>query len=132
MYSVYRKTDKYNLLYQAEEHQRQFNFPYQVGTDGDDPKVSLTNSMQSEVNDIVVIASDGLWDNLDLPAMKKIVNESEAERIAQLLAETAYTKSLSFDYESPFSTKAKKSGLHYPRSGKPDDISVISAQVVKE
>ena len=48
------------------------------------------------------------------------------------MAQTAYTKSLSFDYESPFTTKAIKAGLNYPRSGKPDDITVVSAKIVRE
>jgi hypothetical protein len=35
------------------------------------------------------------------------------------------------DYESPFYLKAKKAGLNYPKQGKPDDTSVIIAQIIK-
>lgn len=52
--------------------------------------------------------------------------------MAKEIAKRAQTLSLSENYESPFYKKAKECGLRTERSGKPDDISVIVARVMKE
>lgn len=36
------------------------------------------------------------------------------------------------EYESPFYLKASSQGIRYPKQGKPDDVSVIIAQIAKE
>ena len=51
-------------MYRSKEQQHQFNFPYQVGTSGDDPAKAEDLIHDVEHNDIIILASDGLWDNL--------------------------------------------------------------------
>ena len=48
-----------------EEHTHDFNFPFQIGSQGDNPTVSLTKQHQVQHNDIIVVGTDGLFDNLD-------------------------------------------------------------------
>lgn len=35
------------------------------------------------------------------------------------------------EYESPFYLKASSQGIRYPKQGKPDDVSIIIAQIIK-
>lgn len=51
-------------LFRTKEQQHQFNFPYQVGTGGDDPAKGDEFTHEVQHNDIVVMATDGLFDNL--------------------------------------------------------------------
>ena len=41
-----------------------FNYPYQVGTNGNDPADAVVDTHDIMENDIFVLASDGLFDNL--------------------------------------------------------------------
>ena len=41
-----------------------FNFPYQLGTSGDDPMSANQETHPVEDNDIFILGTDGLWDNL--------------------------------------------------------------------
>lgn len=45
---------------------------------------------------------------------------------------TRFLYSQQEEYESPFYLKAKEQGVKYPKQGKPDDVSIIVAQVIKE
>lgn len=54
-------------MYQFKEQQHQFNFPFQLtrkGHGGDDPYQSICEDFITEENDIVVVGSDGLFDNV--------------------------------------------------------------------
>ena len=64
VFSLYRKDQDYRLFFQAEENQREFNFPYQVGTEGDNPSESIKKDFPSNIGDLLVVGTDGLWDNL--------------------------------------------------------------------
>ncbi len=45
---------------------------------------------------------------------------------------TRFLYSQQEEYESPFYLKAQEQGVRYPKQGKPDDVSIIIAQVIKE
>jgi len=45
---------------------------------------------------------------------------------------TRFLYSQQEEYESPFYLKAQAQGIKYPKQGKPDDVSIIIAQVIKE
>jgi protein phosphatase PTC7 len=51
-------------LFRSKEQQHSFNFPFQVGTGGDDPAKADAEVHDVRDRDIVVLGSDGLWDNL--------------------------------------------------------------------
>jgi len=59
-YLIYRKQGlHYEPFYISPEHTRSFNFPYQIGTNGDDPKISLEKSHEVETGDFIIVATDG-------------------------------------------------------------------------
>lgn len=63
-YMILRKNKSegdYYALFRSKEqmHDHKFNTPYQLGFNCDDPSNSITNSHQLELNDIVILASDG-------------------------------------------------------------------------
>ena len=54
------------VVFQSKEQYRAFNYPYQVGTNGDNPMIYAgVSSHNIKNNDIIVCGSDGLFDNLD-------------------------------------------------------------------
>ena len=108
-----------------------FNFPYQIGTYGD----GLDNAQIIEIpikeNDIIILGSDGLFDNLfedqilNLLFDDQMINE-KAKYIADLAMEFAMSESAF----TPFTKNALENNL-YHKGGKLDDISVIVANILK-
>jgi len=50
-------------VYRSKEQQKRFNFPYQIGTGGDDPSTAIDKDVAVQHNDIIVMGSDGVFDN---------------------------------------------------------------------
>lgn len=124
---------QYKSLYRSEEQQHSFNFPFQCGTNGDPIESAVENSHDLQVNDIVIVGTDGVFDNLFDADIIDIVQKSkigEVRTIADKIAQLAYEKSLDTKYNSPFSIGAKKSGYRFV-GGKSDDITV-AVGIVKE
>eukprot|EP01022_Parablepharisma_sp_SALTPOND_P028810 TRINITY_DN71794_c0_g1_i1.p2 TRINITY_DN71794_c0_g1~~TRINITY_DN71794_c0_g1_i1.p2 ORF type:complete len:235 (+),score=14.55 TRINITY_DN71794_c0_g1_i1:620-1324(+) len=139
-YLILRKrAGETKLLYESVDMLHGFNFPYQVGTAGDNPYDASILSHKVELGDIIVLATDGLWDNLNKTQIIDIVQNSMEDgngiknlnKLAKELAQTAQKVALREDVETPFSQKAKKVGEIWP-GGKLDDITIIVAQIVKE
>jgi len=122
------------VIFKSEEQQHQFNFPYQVGTNGDHPEACEINVHEIKENDIIILGTDGLWDNLFEEQVLGVVKPfyelsykiKDLDYVANLIAVYAEKMSLSQKYKSPFCVKSK--GLYL--GGKPDDITIIVAQVV--
>ncbi len=60
----YNNSDgKYYKEFKSVEqmHDEHFNTPYQVGKEGDNPEVSITQTHQLINNDIVILATDGYF-----------------------------------------------------------------------
>ena len=67
-YMILRNTNgnqQYSCVYQSEEQQYQFNMPYQL-QDGHEEQAELAveSRHRLENGDIVIVGSDGLFDNL--------------------------------------------------------------------
>lgn len=64
-YFLYRKdpeTAKFKCFYVSPDHQRSFNFPYQIGTNGDPPEMSLEKTHDdARTGDVVVMGTDGYY-----------------------------------------------------------------------
>jgi len=140
-----------NYVFRSEEQQHSFNFPVQLGTgSSDSPADAQRFSVTVEKGDIVILASDGLFDNLFDEDILDIVRHHvaahtiqsgknkvprivnlEPQTISDALAKRA--KSISEDtrnVNSPFQSRAIQEGLYY-QGGKADDISVLVA-IVKD
>ena len=68
-YCILRETRSsvYEVVFQSKSQQRRFNFPYQLGWEqnGDHPESALNLSHDVKHQDIVVLGTDGVLDNLD-------------------------------------------------------------------
>ncbi|KAI8975581.1 phosphatase 2C-like domain-containing protein [Mycotypha africana] len=143
--SVIRQND---YIFRSEEQQHAFNFPYQLGTSSpDQPKDAQTFTVAVEKGDIIIMGSDGLFDNLfdgeilsivkrqvatyTIPGRPSRLLSLEPQVISDALAEQARIVSLSkMNVDSPFQERANHEGIYY-QGGKADDISVIVA-IVKD
>ncbi|KAG0183067.1 hypothetical protein DFQ28_004649 [Apophysomyces sp. BC1034] len=136
-------------VFRSEEQQHSFNFPYQLGTRSrDKPKHAQTFNINVEKNDIIVMGSDGLFDNLfDKEILTMVQSHVAANTLPgvagrparllnfdpQVLANALATEAQAVSenhrhLDSPFQRKAMNEGLYY-QGGKADDISVIVAIV---
>ena len=89
-YIVYRKVGKeLEEIFRSEDLVHDFNLPYQVGTRGDDPKKAHCDSHILYPGDIIVLATDGLWDNVQEEEIMKIVANKEKANSDDLLNEIA-------------------------------------------
>lgn len=126
----------YYKYFQSKEQQHSFNFPYQLGSNGDNPYFAKTDAFKIFENDIIILASDGLWDNLFINRVIFEVNRiiekfgRDLKMISDRLANLAFEHSLDKGYFSPFEKQARKNGKGF-KGGKSDDITVVVAQVVR-
>lgn len=124
------------ILLESAEQQHEFNNPYQlgIGKDGkphrdDRPQDAEVYRMQLEKGDVIVMGTDGLFDNL---WPKQILSHIEMnplnpKRLSKELATLAYEESQKKDNFVPFFQRAQQAKKNYStyRGGKEDDISVI-------
>jgi len=126
-------TGKLFIFYRSKEQQHGFNFPYQVGTDGDSPLTAVEFSHQLMYGDIVVVGSDGMFDNLydetTLEEVEKLKDTTPGD-IARRLAQLSFKLSLNRKYFSPFAKAGRESNFPY-MGGKSDDIAVVVGIVIK-
>lgn len=127
-------------VYRSKEQQYGFDFPFQCGTYCDLPYDADELIHSVLPNDIVMLASDGVTDNLFdeemMPCFEKAKIQGElidvqtaADCIADLASKTAKDK-------TKF-TPMQKSAASYGRvkgheGGKVDDITVIVGQIIRE
>jgi serine/threonine protein phosphatase PrpC len=133
-----------------------FNYPFQLGFGSTDtPQDSMQTRVELQPGDVVVAATDGLWDNVHLDEILTILQEprgalkpcvshgyeyedrggdvrQHAYEYAVNLAHRAFELSLDPSWRSPF---AVESCLELQAAdfigGKPDDITVVVAEVVE-
>lgn len=90
--------------------------------------------MQVSPGDVVVLGSDGLWDNLADDALVASVAAGRAAKegasaLARRLAGEAFRASLDRERESPYSLGASEAFDMVYSGGKRDDITVLVALV---
>ena len=113
----------------AIELQHEFNLPFQIGAYGDGLDGTTEGTIPVRPGDIIVMATDGLFDNLFMDRIMELVNNSrERENIALLLSSEAFKASQDQLNDSPHALKARNAGFFYS-GGKPDDITVIVAVI---
>ena len=91
-----------SLVYESPEQTKDFNFPYQIGHIGDSPTSSLVQKHKIYDLDIVVVGSDGLFDNVDhqmiLELLQKSIDDSrkisDLKKVCLELGNLAYKLSL--------------------------------------
>ncbi|ORZ17918.1 phosphatase 2C-like domain-containing protein [Absidia repens] len=110
-----------NYIFRSEEQQHSFNFPYQLGTASfDSPMDAQQFTIKVEEGDIMILASDGLFDNLyDDEIMEEVQQCIEKDPSLPLSDTTtqAISEALAF--------RAKV-------GGKADDITLIVAVINRD
>jgi protein phosphatase PTC7 len=140
-YCILRIYDKItyaiSVVFVSKPQHRGFNRPYQLGKFvGDGPEQAIMDTHELQHGDILVLGSDGVFDNLSPEQVAEIIQKYlqdhrgnfDANMIANTIAQEAFHYSLDEKYNSPFAKEAARYGLKH-RGGKSDDISVSLGQV---
>lgn len=124
------------IVFETNRQQHSFNTPYQLGTNSDD-RVSDGQFFRFDLRrgDIIVAASDGLWDNMERKdiasyASRKINQRGRAlvidqlQETAEFLVSRAKWLARKPKGTSPFAREARRAGKMH-EGGKMDDVTVI-------
>lgn len=112
-----------------------FGCPYQLAVDSPDT-TSDSTQMNVEIipGDIILMGSDGVFDNLDEPALIEAVESvpPKAPLMAKSVAKMSRKVSLDTEAKTPYAKEAKKNRVEEYASGlggKVDDISCVVLRV---
>lgn len=146
-----------HVSYRSPQQLHYFNCPFQLGFVGPDLRSDVTKDLHSASSptpmnekplfetpengvrlrvpvlegDLIILATDGLFDNVDEDVLLEIVSaEPELEAMTKKLVQKAYDLSLDRTRDSPFARLAKENDLLWG-GGMPDDITIIAARVRK-
>ena len=133
------ESDKpYEAIFRSEEKQYKFNHPYQCGTNYKMPWHSDVHLHVVKQDDVLIMGTDGVYDNLFDKDIMQCVNTSpsppqldkdfNSQDIADCIAKKAEKFSFDKKYDSPFAVHAREQGYKYP-GGKKDDITVVVAKL---
>ncbi|XP_062870316.1 protein phosphatase PTC7 homolog [Trichomycterus rosablanca] len=133
------------VVHRSDEQQHYFNTPFQLSivpaeAEGavlsDSPEMADRSSFDVQLGDIILTATDGLFDNMPdymiLQELKKLKNANydSVQQTARSIAEQAHELAYDPNYMSPFAQFACDNGLNV-RGGKPDDITVLLSIVAE-
>jgi len=120
-------------FYKSPEQQKSFNFPYQLGSEGDKVSDGRKGAHPISEGDIILVGTDGVFDNLHDHYIHKIIQEDHeksamdiASRIVNEASLVAFNKHPAKGMHiTPFQvgSRGQFSG------GKPDDMTMIVAKV---
>lgn len=121
------------VLAKSTPMQHGFNFPYQIGSEGDDPATAETFEVPVASGDVLVLATDGVYDNLYEREILDVVDSGhkkgvEPGTVAMWLVKLAHQAGLNKEGRSPFSDAAQAAGYSY-EGGKLDDATVVVSYV---
>jgi protein phosphatase PTC7 len=125
------------ILHKSQEQTHYFNAPFQLtllpesceneGFITDGPESSDMQKVELESGDVVLLATDGLWDNVPEKVITDVLKHVDSTNIQQICNTVALiARRLSHDdqHKSPFALKAGEYGIA-TSGGKPDDITLV-------
>lgn len=123
------------VIKRSKEQSHAFNAPYQLSDLDVSDTVAMGSNISSRVKegDILLLASDGLFDNVEEAEILSLITAANGDMVAaaETLGSVASEKSQLPDLDSPFAKAAKKAGVRW-RGGKMDDVTVLTARVVRD
>lgn len=143
------------VVYRSPILQHYFDCPFQFGTSdiSDTAENAELFEIEVEEGDLIIVASDGLWDNARDDEMMASIRFAghEVSQVANALAQLASRNADDEEYESPYSVESIRQGYDLPwhekllgatfslhgdgfrlakaQGGKMDDITVVVARV---
>ncbi|XP_033167410.1 protein phosphatase PTC7 homolog fig [Drosophila mauritiana] len=132
------------VLHRSVEQTHDFNTPYQLTVPPEDrkesyycdkPEMAVSTRHSLLPGDLVLLATDGLFDNMPESMLLSILNglkergERDLLEGASRVVEKARELSLNASFQSPFAIKARQHNVSYSGGGKPDDITLILSSV---
>ena len=127
------------ILRRSQSQQHHFNCPYQLNSKPDGIRVAAAaavGEVPAKEGDIVVVGTDGLFDNVTDDELERIVRMGTAlgfspKNFAEVLAGFAFEAARCTNRDTPFSVLGRReTGQAFPACGKPDDITVVVAHIV--
>ncbi|KAN0016229.1 hypothetical protein ACTFIU_006192 [Dictyostelium citrinum] len=114
------------VIFRTREQQHAFNMPFQLGTQSiDRPIHSITASFPVEKGDLIIMGTDGVFDNLFDDEILEIGEKyDDPQIIARQVAKRAFEVGCSTTIYTPFAKNAGHNGYIY-NGGKLDDITVV-------
>ncbi|CAL4968095.1 unnamed protein product [Urochloa decumbens] len=126
------------IVHRSEQQQHYFNCPYQLsGHHRDNLKMAKAGGVPVEDGDVVVVGTDGLFDNVHDGQLERAVQMGtelgfSPKNMADIIAVIAYAVSRDERARSPFSVAYWKEYGEEGYGGKEDDITVIVAYIVSK
>ncbi|XP_078404865.1 protein phosphatase PTC7 homolog isoform X2 [Cetorhinus maximus] len=133
------------IIHRSDEQQHYFNTPFQLAIAppeaqdsilNDSPETAEGSTFNVEVGDIILTATDGLFDNMPdymiLQQLRQLKDSSyqSMKETVKSIAEQAQQLAYDPNYMSPFAQHACENGLNV-QGGKPDDITVLLSVVTE-
>ena len=143
-----------HIVYTTRTLQHEWNMPYQLGNakllpGTDTPAAAVVETQEVLSGDVIVMASDGFFDNVWDDDLCSLVQQFSAqphrsgqwgphgaEALATALVKYAGDRSRDQAYKSPWSVESaqQRRGIGFlakmfPKGGKQDDITVVVAQL---
>lgn len=126
----------------VDEQQHYFNCPYQLGSLGgaeaNTPADALNAEFAVAPGDIIIVATDGLFDCLwpeDVATIISLVRtaapSTSAGRLAEKLVEQAQSQAQDSRRETPFGARAKEEGLISRPGEVMDDAAIVVCEVLE-
>ncbi|KAI4304600.1 hypothetical protein MLD38_040085 [Melastoma candidum] len=132
------------IIFSTTPQEHYFDCPFQLSSEtlSQTSLDAVLSTVQLMEKDIIVMGSDGLFDNVFDKEITSTVAECEdVSEAAKALAELARTHSMDLAFDSPYSMEARSRGFDVPfwkklvgirlTGGKLDDITVVVGRVVK-
>eukprot|EP00298_Acanthocystis_sp_HF-20_P013276 c20278_g1_i2.p1 GENE.c20278_g1_i2~~c20278_g1_i2.p1 ORF type:complete len:452 (+),score=213.21 c20278_g1_i2:53-1408(+) len=127
------------IVFRSQQQEHLFGLPYQLGhhENSDKPQDALEFSHSIKEHDIIVIGTDGLFDNLSdgdiVKCLQKFATQKgvSLQSAAQNIAFTAFAKSMDPKAVTPYSIAATEEFNMVFEGGKQDDITVIVAEIIR-
>ncbi|XP_055824422.1 probable protein phosphatase 2C 55 [Solanum dulcamara] len=126
---------KGKVIYKSPIQQRGFGCPYQLGKCKDNSSVAHEMELIVEKDDILIVGTDGMLDNMNESEIEKIVRKGidrklKAEELVRKIGKAALYNSFNRFADTPYARAAKREGLSQThKGGKIDDITVIVAYI---
>jgi protein phosphatase PTC7 len=153
------RTNDFRIAFVSRQQLRSFNLPYQLGYTNTQPENCFDTPCDADNSsipvmrgDVIVMATDGLFDNVELDEICSIAlawekkwfangayssglraadfPEESVQELAMTLCKRARELSLDQKRDSPFAILAKENDIMWG-GGMPDDCTIVAMRVVK-